>query len=640
LEPELIRSVYGSVREERIPIPLADIPQHLIDAVLSIEDQRFFDHGGLDLKRIAGATVANVRAAGVVQGGSTLTQQLAKNLFLSNKRSPIRKLRDMAMARTLERRYTKEEILEAYLNEVYFGHDDGLAIHGVGRAAQYFFGKDVSQIDMGEAALLAGIIRGPNLYSPVRRPETATKRRNLVLDVMLEREIISERTHREARQVPLRIRGKTQRTRSGRYFVDYVSEQLAATHGRKALQRGMSVFTTLDMELQRAAERAVVNGLARLKKDYPYIAGEEAALQAALVALDPRTGEILAMVGGREYGSSQFNRAVNARRQPGSSFKPIVALAALSQRDGHTLATVLQDEPFSVETPAGLWQPANYDGEFRGGVTLREALERSLNVPFAKLGMEVGPERIVETGRRLGLESRLHPVPSLALGASEVTPLEMTRAFGVLAAGGYRSDVHTLLGVIDNEGAVVSRYEMAGEQVYTPAETYLVTSALRGAVERGTGRSLRTWGFRGPVAAKSGTTNDFRDAWFIGYTPSLAVGVWVGFDDGRSTNLTGSRAALPIFASFLRAAVGSNGEGDFSRPSGLEVVSVNRETGLRAGYGCRGEQEVFLRGTAPRESCSWFRSYTSRNGISGSRNLTVVPPLRPSRRGSRSSSQH
>jgi penicillin-binding protein 1B len=612
LEPELIGSVHGSTGEERVPVPLADIPQHLIDAVLAIEDQRFYEHHGLDLKRIAGATVANVRAADVVQGGSTLTQQLAKNLFLSNKRSPIRKLRDMAMARALERRYTKEEILEAYLNEVYFGHHDGLAIRGVGRAAQVFFGKDVSQVDLDEAALLAGIIRGPNLYSPTRNPERATERRNLVLDVMLDQKVITAEAHATARQAPLQAREAAQRTRSGRYFVDLVFQQLVATHGRQAVQRGMSVFTTLDMDLQRKAEEAVAKGLGRLERDYPYIAGQDAPLQAALVALDPRTGEILALVGGRDYGSSQFNRAVNARRQPGSSFKPVVALAALAGREGgHTLATMLQDEPFSVETPAGLWEPSNYDGKFHGEVTIREALERSLNVPFARLGMEVGPERIAATGRKLGLESRLKPVPSLALGASEVTPLEMARAFGVLAAGGYRSDLHTTLGVLDAEGEVLSRYEIAGKQVYTPAETYLVTSALRGAVERGTGRSLRTWGFRGPVAAKSGTTNDFRDAWFIGYTPSLAVAVWVGYDDGRSTKLSGARAALPIFALFMRAARGPDGEEDFSRPPGVEVVSVNRESGLRAGWGCRGEREVFLRGTAPRESCSRFRMFTS-----------------------------
>ncbi len=619
LEPERIGSVYRTSRGEPIPIPLADVPQHLVDAVLSIEDQRFFEHGGLDLRRIVGAALANVRAGRVAQGGSTLTQQLAKNLFLSPKRSPIRKLRDMAMATTLERRHSKQEILEAYLNEVYFGHDNGMAIHGVGRAAQHYFGKDASQLDVGEAALLAGIIRGPNLYHPVRRPESAKARRNLVLDVMHKRGIISERVHRESRRAPLRIRVQARARRIGRYFVDFVTEQLTATHGSNVLSAGVSVFTTLDMELQRAAEQAVRAGLERLERDYPKLKSGDAPLQAALVALDPRTGEVLAMVGGRDYGSSQFNRATKARRQPGSAFKPIVALAALARRNGSTLATVLRDEPLVLETPAGLWEPANYDGQFRGEVTLREALERSLNVPFARLGIDVGPDRIVETARRLGLESKLNPVPSLALGSSEVTPLEMTRAFGVFAANGFLSETQTTLGVIDANGAVMSRYQLKGRRAFTPAEAYLVTSALRGVVERGTGRSLRSRGYRGPVAAKSGTTNDFRDAWFIGYTPSLAVGVWVGFDDGRSVDLPGSRAALPIFASFLQSAHGPDGDGDFSMPSGIEIVEVNRATGLRASYGCRGEREVFLRGTAPRERCSRYRSYASRYGNSRSR---------------------
>ncbi|MCZ6856592.1 MAG: PBP1A family penicillin-binding protein [Gemmatimonadetes bacterium] len=619
LEPELIRSVYGSSGDERIPIPLTDIPKHVVDAVLSIEDQRFFDHGGLDLKRIVGATVANVRARRFAQGGSTLTQQLAKNLFLSPKRSPIRKLRDMAMATTLEQRHSKEEILETYLNMVYFGHDNGLAIYGVGRAAQHYFGKDASQLDVGEGALLAGIIKGPNLYHPVRRPETARERRNLVLNVMHDRGIISDRVHRESRRAPLGVRRRTRATRVGRYFTDFVTEQLIAAHGRKALETGLSVFTTMDMELQRAAEQAVRSGLERLESDHPNLKSGDAPLQAALVALDPRTGEVLAMVGGRDYGLSQFNRAAHAKRQPGSSFKPIVARSALVQRNGATLATVLQDEPLALETPAGLWEPANYDGQFRGEVTLREALERSLNVPFARLGIDVGPDRIVETARRLGLESKLNPVPSLALGSSEVTPLEMTRAFGVFAANGFLSQTQATLGVIDAQGEVLSRYQLKGKQAFSPAEAYLVTSALRGAVERGTGRSLRSRGYRGPVAAKSGTTNNFRDAWFIGYTPSLAVGVWVGFDDGRSIDLPGSRAALPIFASFLKSAHGPYGDGDFSMHSGVEIVEVNRETGLRAGYGCRGEREVFLRGTAPRERCSSYRSYTSRYRNSGSR---------------------
>ncbi len=316
-----------------------------------------------------------------------------------------------------------------------------------------------------------------------------------------------------------------------------------------------------------------------------------------------------------------------------------MALSALSQATGYTLATTLQDEPLSLATPAGLWQPANYDRKFRGDVSLRQALERSLNVPFARLGIEVGPETIVETARRLGLESFLNPVPSLALGSSEVTPLEMTRAFGVLAAEGYRSDLQVILGVVDGEGNVLSRSEEDGERVFTAAEAYLVTSALLGAVERGTGKGLRTFGYRGPVAAKSGTTNNFRDAWFIGYTPSLAVGVWVGFDDARSIGLPGSSAALPIFARFMIEAFGADGDGDFSMPWGLEVVEVDGETGLRGGRGCRGEPEVFLRGTAPRVSCSRFWSSVRRFWSNRSRRDREVSPWLddPTRRRSRRS---
>jgi penicillin-binding protein 1B len=637
LEPELIGSAPGSSVEDRIPVPLSHVPDHVVNAVLSVEDQHFFEHDGLDLKRIAGAALANVRAMGIVQGASTITQQLAKNLFLSPKRSLIRKIREMAMAETLERRYTKEEILEAYLNQVYLGQDGAVAIHGVGRAAQFYFGKDVSQLDTSEAALLAGIIRGPSLYSPFRHPEAATQRRNLVLALMGERGLLSEDALREAKKAPLGLRDKPERTRVGRYFVDYVAEELAAVHGRKVLERGVSVLTTLDMGLQRTAEDAVRKGLARLDVEYPRLAREGAPLQAALVALDPRSGEIRAMVGGRDYGASQFNRVANAHRQPGSSFKPIVALAALSQGNGYTLATSLRDEPYSLETPVGLWEPSNYDRRFRGSVSLRQALERSLNVPFARLGVDVGPELIIETARNLGLQSFLNPVPSLALGSSEVTPLEMTQAFGVVAANGFRADPHATLGVFGPGGEVLSRTEADGEQVYTAAEAYLVTSALLGAVEHGTGRGLRTFGYRGPVAAKSGTTNDFRDAWFIGYTPSLAVGVWVGFDDGSSIGLPGSRAALPIFARFLVGAVGPDGDGDFFMPWGVEVVEVDAETGLRGGRGCRGEPEVFLTGTAPRTSCSRYWSSGRRSWSSRSRGYTPVSPFleERSRRGGR-----
>lgn len=317
------------------------------------------------------------------------------------------------------------------------------------------------------------------------------------------------------------------------------------------------------------------------------------------------------MVGGRDYGTSQFNRAANAHRQPGSAFKPIVALAALTAErlaDGsagpYTLASVLEDEPLAVETARGLWQPVNYDRRYRGEISLREALERSLNVPFARLGLAVGPEAIVRTARDLGITSRLQAVPSLALGASEVTPLEMARAYGVLAAGGIRAPANPVYAVVAANGEIVQRFDEQAVRAFSPAESYLVTSALIGAVERGTGRGLRAAGYDGPFAAKSGTTNDFRDGWFIGYTPEVAVAVWVGFDDGRSLGLPGSRLALPILGRFLSLGFGKRGAGEFTQPWELDVVEIDPASGLRAGWGCGGRRELFLPGTAPRRSCS------------------------------------
>jgi penicillin-binding protein 1B len=621
LEPEPIAVVSAAESADRVPMLLDDLPPHLIEAVLTIEDQRFFEHHGLDYRRIAGAALANLRDGRIVQGGSTITQQLARSLFLDGRRTLVRKAREAAMALVLEARHSKPEILQAYLNELYLGQDGGLAIHGVGRAAEQLFGKDAGFLDLAESALLAGLIRGPNLYSPLLHPERARARRDLVLRLMLERERIDDTAHRLASESVVQVRRRAPRGPPARYFRDHVLAVLgevdpeASDHGTA----GDAVVTTLDGELQRAAVAAVAGGLAALERDHVDGLGGESAgseVQAALVAIDPRSGDVLAMVGGRDYGTSQYNRAVHARRQPGSAFKPIVALTAVTRRattgeheEQVTLASPLSDTPLEVETPAGPWRPVNYDGQFRGRVTLREALERSLNVPFARLGLELGPERVVDMARRLGIESPLKPYPSVALGAFEVTPLEMARAYGVLAAGGSRADSRSVLGVLTAAGGVRLAVDRTGERVVSAAQAYLVTSALRGAVERGTGRSLRALGYRGVVAAKSGTTNGFRDGWFIGYTPALAVAVWVGFDDGRSLGLPGSAVALPIFARFLATVTGRNGTegqwgaGPFDVPSGLELVDVDPETGLRAGWGCPGRPELFLVGTAPRRTC-------------------------------------
>jgi penicillin-binding protein 1B len=609
LDPEPIGAVDPQLREARRPAALAQVPDDLVQAVLAIEDQRFYHHHGLDLIRIAGAMVANLRAGHVTQGASTITQQLAKNLFLTSARTPLRKLREAAMALTLEDRYGKDRILEAYLNEIYLGQNGADAIRGVGEAAWYYFGKDVDGLTLSECALLAGMIRGPNLYSPVRHPSAARTRRDLVLQLMLEQERITQRQAKAAERASVRVRPRRDAPPPARHFRDFAVARVRSELGVTPPRRGGAVVTTLDAELQRAAERAVREGLTAAERSGARRRGM-GPLQAALVALDPRTGDVLALVGSRDYGGSQFDRATDALRQPGSAFKPIVALAALSRGDdgdpAFTLASEVDDEPLSVKTGAGIWRPVNYDGDFRGPVTLRQALEQSLNVPFARIGLAVGPKRIVNAARALGISSPLHPVPSLALGASEVTPLELTRAYGVLAAGGWRANTRTILGVSDARGAFRGAGEAEGERVFDPAETYLVTSALQGAVEEGTGRGLRAQGVYGPIAGKSGTSSDWRDAWFIAYSPSLVVGVWVGFDDGSSTRMSGARAALPIVGRFLRQAL-PDGGANFPVPDGVEFATVDSHPGRLAGYGCWGEQEVFLKGTAPETRCgsSW-----------------------------------
>ena len=580
-EPVAIGNLRGNAREWRVPVSLDDIPPHLVDAVLSVEDQRFFDHEGIDFRRIAGAFVANVKAGGVAQGGSTITQQLVKNLYLSANRTPLRKLREAAIATVLEQRYDKRQILEAYLNEIYLGHDRGVAIHGVGAASRFYFGKDVERIVLSEAATLAAMIKAPNRLAPHRHPVDLKARRDLVLNLMVDQGRIPPGSRDQSSAVSVPTRVHPLRDIDARWFGDYVREGAPSN----LPPRGSAIYTTLDARLQQAAERAV--------------RGYDGKAQVALVAIDPRSGDILAMVGGRDYGKSQFNRAVDARRQPGSAFKPIVALAALGpDRDAepeYTLASVIADAPLSVSTPQGVWQPANYDGSYRGDVTLRYALEQSLNTPFARLGVDLGPERIVSTARRMGITSKLQPVPSLALGASEVSLLELTRAYGVLATNGKLAATRRLIGTAKVGGELDAVTQVSVEQVANPGATFLVTSALQGAVNHGTGRGL---GRRG-VAGKTGTSNDWRDAWFIAYTPEIVVGVWVGNDDGESIRQSGGAVALPVAARFLsQARISSPG---FEAPDGV----VRAYLGNGDWYSPCGDTEYFLEGTEPATGGCW-----------------------------------
>jgi penicillin-binding protein 1B len=591
-----IGTLDGSATDERDPVELARVPDQVIQAVLAVEDQRFFQHHGLDLRRIAGALVANVRAGGITQGGSTLTQQLAKNLFLSSSRTPLRKLREAAIALVLEMRYDKRHVLEAYLNEIYLGQDGLRAIHGVGAATRYYFGKDVRKVTLAEAAQLAAMISAPNRTTATRHPDVARDRRDMVLQLMLQQQRITQASADRATGAELTVGEHSSPALDSRYFRDFAVTSV----GGHVPARGMTIYTTLDAGLQRAADRAVQRGL-----DRSSMRGAE----AALVAIDPRNGDVLAMVGGRDYAASQFNRAANARRQPGSAFKPIVALTALERRDGtppaFTLASVVEDVPLQVGTGNATWEPANYDQRFRGPVTVREALEQSLNVPFARVGLAVGADRIVANARRLGITSPLHAVPSLALGSSEVSLLELVRAYGVLAAAGKLAATRTILARGHDRGDVQEDTTTHVAQVVDPAVAYLVTSALEGVVARGTGRALNEDGHLGAIAGKTGTTSDWRDAWFVAYSSSLVVGVWVGFDDGHSLQMTGASAALPIASSFLAQVTPSDGWEPFEVPDG--ITEANIDNGDGASQSECGSREVFLTGTEPADAgCSPF----------------------------------
>jgi len=613
LDPELLGALADDAPTDRVLVRLGELPRHLIDAILVVEDRRFHAHPGLDLRRLAGALVANLRARRVRQGGSTITQQLVKNVFLSHERTLLRKLREAWLALRVERAHTKDEILEAYLNTIYLGQRGPVSVMGVEAAARHYFGGEARTLGLAESALLAGMIRGPGFYSPWTKPERALARRNRVLGMMAKAEIVTEAEAAAAAKRPLGHVAKPTAPPRSAWFLARLERDLAAELPELDLREDrVVVFSGLDAGLQLEAEGAVRRGLAELEASFPRLRGGDTKLQAALVALDPANGAILAYVGGRSWSESQFDRVSQARRQPGSAFKPVVLLAALARGpDGapaFTLASLLDDEPLEIATPQGPWRPANYEKDFQGPITLRRAIEGSVNVPLVRVAQALGAEAIVEVARRMGVESPLEPVPSLALGTSEVSPLELARAYALLANGGERVEPRAAFHVTDAAQQPLRQALPVREREFDPAEVALVTSALEGAVDHGTGRSLRALGYRGPVAGKTGTTDDGRDAWFVGYTPELVAAVWVGFDDGRPLGLTGARAALPIFGRFLIAALGAEGGGDFPEPPGLESASIHQGSGLRAGFLCWGAREWFLAGTAPHERCGpdWF----------------------------------
>ncbi len=609
LEPELVGAYFGQVREQRELVQLSDVPPHLIDAILAVEDRRFRTHHGVDAARIAGAMMANLRAGGVTQGGSTLTQQLVKNFFLTPERTLRRKAQEAVMAVLVEARYSKEEILEAYLNEIYLGQRGSTEIHGVGEASPFLFGKSVSQLSPAESALIAAIIQSPNRLSPHRNPEAALKRRNLVLELMRKQGRLDLATFERARSEELVVAAPTQVVGGSRYFLDFLRRQLPDVYDAELLQtEGLRIYSTLDPRLQRAANRALIEGLEEIERINPSIVSKDRSkrLQGCLIAMRPQTGEVLALVGGRNYGDSQFDRCTQARRPAGSVFKPFVYLAALEPQSGVALVTpasLLDDSPIEIKTRKGPWSPQNYDKKFHGLVTLRFALERSLNVPPVRLGLQIGIERVAEMAARLGITSALPRVPSLSLGTADVSPLEIARAYATLASGGVRPTPHTFEDVVTPD-RTLERRSIELERVLDPAVAFLGISLLEGVVERGTARRLRAMGVEGPVAGKTGTTDDERDLWFVGFTPELVAVVWVGFDAPRSVGISSSRGPLAIWANFVKQALGSRPRGVFLPPPGIEAIDIDPETGARALAGCPSRRrEYFLAGSAPFESC-------------------------------------
>jgi len=615
LEPETVGAYYGPAHEQRELVRVGAVPRHLIDAILAVEDQRFEEHKGIDWVRVLGAAWANVRAGAVRQGGSTLTQQLVKNFFLTPERTLERKIQEAVMSVLVEARYDKSKILEAYLNEIYLGQRGSTSIHGVGEAARFYFGKPVHLLRVEDSALLAGLIRNPRAANPFRHPEAALARRNLVLGLMRAQGRLDEAAYAAAVAAPLDLADPSAEPRDTRYFLDALRAQLPEIYDRDLLTTaGLRIFSTLDVRLQRAAAEAVREGLAELEKRFPELRprgeGEErrrSTLQACLVALRPQTGEVLALVGGRDYAESQLDRCTQSRRPAGSAFKPFVYAAALESDGGApliTLASNLDDSPFELRTTTGLWRPANYDRQFHGVVSVRQAMERSLNVATARLAQEVGIERVVDVARRVGITSPLDPVPALALGAADVTPLEMARAYATFANGGVRPEVLLFEDVADDAGKTLERRRVESARALDAGTAFLVVSLLEGVVDRGTARALRAAGFTGPIAGKTGTSDDSRDLWFAGFTPDLVAVVWVGYDEPRPMRHAAASIALPIWRRFLAAATGKHVPGAFPRPPSVRVAEIDPLTGALALDGCpRRQPEYFVVGTEPEATC-------------------------------------
>ncbi len=582
--------------ERRIFVPLPSIPRALRDALIATEDKRFYSHFGLDPIGILRALYQNYRRGRFAEGGSTITQQLTKVLFLTPDKSLERKLKEAVLALELERRYPKDRILEMYLNQVYFGQ----GAYGVEAAARTYFGKPVSDLELGEAALLAGLPRAPSAYSPFDHPAAAKRRRDVVLNRMVDAGLLKPADAKRIAASDLGLLPPERRRTSGQYFLDYVQQALEAKFGADMVFKGgLHAYTSLSPSMQLLAEQSLRDGLRAVEArsvgpgtDHP---------EGAILTIDPQTGYIKTMVGGFDFFRSEFNRAVAARRQPGSAFKPFVYVAAVEA--GFTPATVIDDAP--VTYPLGRngkpWKPDNYDRKFRGPTTLQQAVEESINVVTVKLQERIGVDRTIRVARRVGISSPLNADLTLALGTSDLSLLELTSAYSALANQGVWVEPTVIRYVTDAQGKLLFEDVPQGTEAMAPAVAYVITHMLEGVVERGTGQGANVLGRA--IAAKTGTSNDYSNAWFIGFTPHVVTGVWVGYDRPRSLGRdeTGSRVAVPIWTTYMSKVLAHTAKEDFPVPDGVTVVLVDEDP---SGECLRPVPMAFIVGTEPAVTCA------------------------------------
>jgi len=603
LDPPLIGGIYPGNYEDRVLVRLSEVPEALLHALIAVEDRRFYSHHGLDPLGIARA-ILKTASGKDIQGGSTLTQQLVKNFFLTSERTFRRKFTEMIMALLLEAHYSKEEILETYINEVYLGQDGNRSVHGFGLAASFFFNKSISQLEISEVALLVAMLKGPSYYNPRSHPQRALNRRNLVLDQMAESGFLDETNHRLAKAAPLTVINRPPGgTSPYPAFLNLVYRQLKRDYRDEDLRsEGLRIFTTLDPVVQKEAERALSQGLQRLEEMLRMPLG---GLQGALFVTSQQSAEVQAVVGGRDPQFEGFNRALDARRPIGSLVKPVVYLTALQQPESYTLATLLEDSPLVVKQPgAADWSPQNYDKQYRGKVSLHEALVQSYNVPTVNLGLSIGVSKVMANMRRLGVEQELPEFASSLLGANALSPLEVTQIYQTIAGGGFYTPLRAIQSVLTPEGEALQRYPLNVEQVIDPAPHFLLIRAMQDVVHEGTAEALNSYLSSDlNIAGKTGTSDEFRDSWFAGFTGDRLAVAWVGRDDNETTGLTGASGAMSIWAEMMADLHPEPLV--LSQPENVEQVWIDPASGLLSARGCHDAIELpFIEGSAPTESAS------------------------------------